>query len=136
MMKVILLVLCLFVVGPRPARAQASLPNQAQERAPQHEMNPIDEVKVVLVRLPVAALWVIESFEPRARNFDLKIKVPGNDTDALRPKIEPILNRYKLTYELRTSSDEEVCYDVQVPFDVQTDRISNAIQRLDRDGHA
>jgi uncharacterized membrane protein YhiD involved in acid resistance len=84
----------------------------------------------------VAVLWVIESFEPRARKFDLKIKVPGSDTDALRPKIESILNRYKLTYELRTSSDEEVCYDVQVPFDVQTDRISNTILRLDRDGHA
>jgi uncharacterized membrane protein YhiD involved in acid resistance len=81
-------------------------------------------------------LWIIESFEPRERAFDLKIKVPGSDTDALRPRLEPILNRYKLTYELRTSSDEEVCYDVQVPFDVQTDRISNAILRLDRDGHA
>jgi hypothetical protein len=84
----------------------------------------------------VASLWVIESFEPRARKFDLKIKVPGSDTDALRPKLESILNRYKLTYELRTSSDEEVCYDVQVPFDVQTDRVSNTILRLDRDGHA
>jgi uncharacterized membrane protein YhiD involved in acid resistance len=84
----------------------------------------------------VAALWVIESFEPRARKFDLKIKVPGSDTDALRPRLEAILVRHGLTYELRTSSDEEVCYDVQVPFDVQTDRISNTILRLDRDGHA
>ncbi len=84
----------------------------------------------------VVALWLIESFEPRSRKFDLKIKVPGSDTDSLRPKIEPILNRYNLTYELRTSSDEEVCYDVQVPFDVQTDRISNTILRLDRGGHA
>jgi uncharacterized membrane protein YhiD involved in acid resistance len=84
----------------------------------------------------VAALWVIESFEPRARTFELKIKVPGSDTDSLRPRIEPILNRFHLTYELRTSSDEEVCYDVQVPFDVQTDRVSNSILRLDRDGHA
>jgi uncharacterized membrane protein YhiD involved in acid resistance len=84
----------------------------------------------------VAVLWVIESFEPRARKFDLKIKVPDSDTDSLRPRIESILNRYALTYELRTSSDEEVCYDVQVPFDVQTDRISNTILRLDDDGHA
>jgi hypothetical protein len=59
-----------------------------------------------------------------------------DDTDALRPKIEPILQRYNLDFELRTSSDEEVCYDVQVPFDVQTDRISNTILRLDREGHA
>ena len=82
------------------------------------------------------ALWIIESFEPRSRKFDLKIKVPGSDTDALRPKIESILNRYALTFELRTSSDEEVCYDVQVPFEIQTDRISNTILRLDREGHA
>ena len=81
------------------------------------------------------ALWVIESFEPRSRKFDLKIKA-GDDTDSLRPRIESILSRYDLSYELRTSSDEEVCYDVQVPFDVQTDRISNTILRLDRDGHA
>jgi uncharacterized membrane protein YhiD involved in acid resistance len=81
------------------------------------------------------ALWVIESFEPRSRKFDLKIKA-GNDTDSLRPKIESILNRYKLPFELRTSSDEEVCYDVEVPFDVQTDRVSNTILRLDGEGHA
>jgi hypothetical protein len=54
----------------------------------------------------------------------------------LRPKIEDILRRYRLQFELRTSSDEQVCYDVQVPFEVQTDRISNTILRLDQDGHA
>ena len=83
----------------------------------------------------VCALWVIESFEPQTRHFDLKIKA-GDDTDSLRPKIEAILQRYQLEFELRTSSDEEVCYDVQVPYEVQTDRISNTILRLDREGHA
>ncbi len=83
----------------------------------------------------VCALWVIESFEPRTRHFDLKIKA-AEDTDSLRPKIEAILQRYQLQFELRTSSDEEVCYDVQVPYEVQTDRISNTILRLDREGHA
>src|SRR5689334_19449585 len=66
------------------------------------------------------ALWVIESFEAPVRHFELKIKA-GDDTDSLRPKIEDILRRYKLAFELRTSSDEEVCYDVQVPFEIQTD---------------
>lgn len=83
----------------------------------------------------VCALWVIESFEARTRHFELKFKA-GKDTDSLRPKLEAILQRYQLPFELRTSSDEEVCYDVQVPFDVQTDRISNSILRLDKDGHA
>ena len=47
-----------------------------------------------------------------------------------------ILRRYKLKFELRTSSDDEVCYDVQVPLELPTDRVSNAILKLDPEGHA
>jgi Domain of unknown function (DUF4956)/MgtC family len=84
----------------------------------------------------VAALWVIESFEPDSgKAFDLKVKA-GDQTDELRPKIEAILKRYGCQFELRTSSDEEVSYEVQVPFEVQTDNVSNAILRLDPEGHA
>jgi uncharacterized membrane protein YhiD involved in acid resistance len=83
----------------------------------------------------VAALWVIESFEHGLKRFDLKIKA-GKDTDGMRPKFEEILRRYQLKFELRTSSDEEVCYDVLVPLDTPTDRVSNAILRLDPEGHA
>jgi uncharacterized membrane protein YhiD involved in acid resistance len=90
---------------------------------------------VVSTAFIAGALWVIESFEAPLRHFELKIKA-GDDTDSFRPKIEDILRRYQLQFELRTSSDEEVCYDVQVPFEVQTDRISNSILRLDREGHA
>jgi len=82
------------------------------------------------------ALWVIESFGPRTlQRFGLTVKA-GDDTDALRPKIEAILTRFGIEFELRTSSDQEVCYDVQVPLEVQTDRISNAILKLDPEGHA
>ena len=90
---------------------------------------------VVSTAFIAGALWVIESFEAPSRPFELKIKA-GDDTDSLRPKIEDILRRYRLQFELRTSSDEEVCYEVQVPFEVQTDRISNTILRLDQKGHA
>jgi uncharacterized membrane protein YhiD involved in acid resistance len=83
----------------------------------------------------VAALWVIESFEQGRKRFDLKIKA-GKDTDALRPKFEEILRRYKLRFDLRTSSDDEVCYDVEVPLEMGTDRITNAILKLDPEGHA
>ena len=90
---------------------------------------------VVSTAFIAGALWVIESFEAPLRHFEVKIKA-GDDTDSRRPKIEDILRRYQLKFELRTSSDEEVCYDVQVPFEMQTDRISNAILRLDHEGHA
>ena len=84
----------------------------------------------------VVALWVIESFEPTvSKQFSLRVKA-GKDTDSLRVKIEKILDRYDLKYELRTSSDEEVCYDVKVPHEVQTDDVSNAILKLDPAGHA
>ena len=84
----------------------------------------------------VAALWVIESFEPKSgKAFALKVKI-GDRTDELRPQIESILSRYKLKYEIRTTSDEEVCYDVQVPLEIKTDRITNSILKLDPEGHA
>ena len=83
----------------------------------------------------VAALWVIESFEKGLKAFDLKVKL-GKDTDAKRTEIENILRRFKLKFELRTSSDDEVCYDVNVPLELRTDRVTNAILKLDPEGHA
>jgi len=83
------------------------------------------------------ALWIIESFEPKTRkHFTLKVKAgKDQEADALRGKIEQILRRYRLEFELRTSSDEEVCYDVQVPLELQTDRVTDPLLRLDPDGH-
>jgi uncharacterized membrane protein YhiD involved in acid resistance len=84
----------------------------------------------------VAALWVIESFEPRTgKPFALRVKV-GERTDELRPEIEAILRRFDLKFEIRTTSDEEVSYDVQVPLDLKTDRVTNALLKLDPEGHA
>ncbi|HWK08579.1 MAG TPA: MgtC/SapB family protein [Vicinamibacterales bacterium] len=82
------------------------------------------------------ALWVIESFEPdRGRPFDLAIKM-GKDTDARRQEFESVLRRYRIDFELRSSADDEVSYDARVPLDVQRDRVTNAILKLDPEGHA
>jgi uncharacterized membrane protein YhiD involved in acid resistance len=84
----------------------------------------------------VAALWVIESFEPQSRKtFDLKVKL-GDRTDELRPQIEGVLRRYNLKFDIRTTSDEEVCYDVEVPIEMRTERVTDAILQLDPSGHA
>ncbi len=83
----------------------------------------------------VAALWVIESFEPESKKpFMLRIKA-SEDTDAKRDQIERILESYKLPFELRSASDEEVCYEIQVPMEVHTDDVSNRILTLDPEGH-
>jgi len=83
----------------------------------------------------LAALWVIESFEPQGRKlFDLKIKM-GNDTDGRRKEYDAILKRFHVDFDLLSSSDEEVCYEVWVPLEMQKDRLSNALLRLDPEGH-
>ena len=83
----------------------------------------------------VVLLGIIESFEKGLKKFDLTIKA-GDQTDELRQKIEAILRRFKLTHELRASADAELCYEVAMPIDVERDRVTDAILRLDPEGHA
>jgi uncharacterized membrane protein YhiD involved in acid resistance len=83
----------------------------------------------------VLLLGIIESFEKGVKKFDLTVKV-GDRTDELRHKIETILRRVKLPYELRSSADTELCYQVTVPLEFERDRVTTAILRLDPEGHA
>jgi uncharacterized membrane protein YhiD involved in acid resistance len=83
----------------------------------------------------VALLGIIESFEKGVKTFTLTLKA-GDQTDELRPKVELILRRFKLPYALSASADTELCYEVTVPMDLERDRVSDAILRLDPKGHA
>src|SRR5438045_6460185 len=57
MMRIMLIAFCLLGPGiPAAHAAQAAQLQNRQEPVPLHETNPIDEVRVALVRLPVAAL--------------------------------------------------------------------------------
>jgi hypothetical protein len=49
--------------------------------------------------------------------------------------VERILARYRIEFELRTASDEELCYDVKVPLQMETEPITDALLALDPDGH-
>lgn len=77
----------------------------------------------------VIALWVIEGFEPQTRIFELSVKL-GDQTAELRPKVEAILRRFKAEYELRQAAEDEVSYIVMTPFEMHTDRVSNALTAL------
>lgn len=81
----------------------------------------------------VAALWVIESFEPRTRSFELKVKL-GDKTAERRPQIEAVLRRYKSKFEVRTVSETEAAYVVTTPFGIRTDDASKALTALDPEG--
>jgi uncharacterized membrane protein YhiD involved in acid resistance len=78
----------------------------------------------------VALLWVIESFEPSTyKLFELKVEAPKK-AEALRPKVEEVLRKYKLQFEVRTLSPDELAFSVQVPLEVQTDALSLTIVNL------
>jgi hypothetical protein len=83
----------------------------------------------------LVALWVIESFEPEGRRlYDLVIKM-GKNTDTRRKEFDATLRRYHVDFELRSSSDESVSYEVHVPLEMRPDRVTNAILNLDPEGH-
>ena len=76
---------------------------------------------------------IIESLEPkRQKTFELTVKT--KDATAMRDAVEALLRRQQVRYELRTSSNDELCYLVTLPFDRPTDRVSNALLRIDASG--
>jgi uncharacterized membrane protein YhiD involved in acid resistance len=77
-------------------------------------------------------LWVVESFEPKATQL-LVLKVKAKDPAALKPKLEKLLMRYKLQYEMRVASKEELDYDIHLPVNRKTDRLSEQILEMDGD---
>ena len=80
----------------------------------------------------MAVLWVIESFEPTARkHFILEIK--AKEAPKLQVRIEALLRRRRVKYELRESAPEELSYFVELPMELKTDSISAEIIELDPD---
>ena len=80
----------------------------------------------------MALLWVIESFEPTARKeFILEIK--AKEVAKLQPKIEAVLRRRRVKFEIRESAPDELSYFVQMPIDVKTDGISAEVIAIDPD---
>jgi uncharacterized membrane protein YhiD involved in acid resistance len=77
-------------------------------------------------------LWTIESFEPRARqHFILEVK--AKEATKLQPKIEALLRRRRVKYELREANPEEFSYLVEMPMELKTDAVSAEIMALDPD---
>jgi hypothetical protein len=81
----------------------------------------------------LALLWVVESFEPEmVKTFDLKIT--GPDPASLRPQIEGVFKRFEISYELRSTGPKELQYEAKLPYSVRTDKVSNALLRLEENG--
>jgi uncharacterized membrane protein YhiD involved in acid resistance len=80
----------------------------------------------------VAVLWVVESFEPRARQpFMLKVK--AKDPAKLKPELEKAFQRNRVKSELRGESKEELIYELRIPLDRKPDRLPDIILAIDPD---
>lgn len=80
----------------------------------------------------VATLWVIESFEPKPRKaFTLEVKT--KDATKVQPKVEALLRRRRIRYELREVQPAEFQYHVELPMELKTDALSAEIIALDPD---
>jgi uncharacterized membrane protein YhiD involved in acid resistance len=78
----------------------------------------------------LALLWVVESFEPMATQlFTLKVK--AKDPAAIKDRLDALLARYKFDIALRATGQEEFHYEVRIPSEAKTDRLSNRILELD-----
>ena len=82
----------------------------------------------------LGTVWLLESFEPDPfSTFELTITVKDKNVDskALKPGIEQVLRRYRVPFELRETSQDDLSYEVRVPLKRNTDTISTAIAKLD-----
>src|SRR2546425_5163691 len=78
----------------------------------------------------LAVLWVVESFEPKARQlFTLKVK--AKDPAKLKGQLEQALVRNHVKHELRGTSKEELHYEVQIPIDRKADHLTDIILAID-----
>jgi uncharacterized membrane protein YhiD involved in acid resistance len=81
----------------------------------------------------LGVLWIVESLEPEQRKtFELHITSP--DPATIRSAVEAILRRYEVTYELRTAGPKELVYEANMPLAARTDKISNAMLKLQPNG--
>jgi uncharacterized membrane protein YhiD involved in acid resistance len=78
----------------------------------------------------LAVVWALESLEPEGRK-DFLLKVQAKEPDKLQERLEELLRRNKVKYDLRTSSKEDLTYSVELPLTKRTDRITNKILALD-----
>jgi uncharacterized membrane protein YhiD involved in acid resistance len=78
----------------------------------------------------LAVLWVVESFAPTATHL-FALKVKSKDPNTHKGEVESLLGRASATFEVRSLTKDELWYDVHLPIDRKTDRLSERIVALD-----
>jgi uncharacterized membrane protein YhiD involved in acid resistance len=78
----------------------------------------------------VGVLWIIESFEPQAyKLFTLTVK--SKEATRLEPAIKQLLGRNRTRFEVRSTSPEELAFEIKLPMNEKTDSLTKSIGALD-----
>jgi uncharacterized membrane protein YhiD involved in acid resistance len=78
----------------------------------------------------LGVLLLIESIDPEPfLLFDLEIT--AKDSASLKVSIEGVLRRRKIPFELVSTSSDKICYEVKLPLDTHTEKVSDALMSLD-----
>ena len=86
---------------------------------------------VVAAAFLLVVLWVVESVEPERRKV-FELKVTTGEPTGLRAAVESLLRRRRIRYELRSAGLKELVYEVELPLDISTDEIANAILAIEK----
>jgi len=78
----------------------------------------------------LALLYTIESFV-QTETKRLAVTIKGQDLPALKNQIEALLKRHRAAFEIRTTSQEELVYEVKWPADRPAGRLSESIAAID-----
>ena len=79
----------------------------------------------------MAVLWLLESLEPVDRSF-YELTVKSKDAMKMRPRIDHVLRKSNVRYELHGSSPQELTYEVSVPFDKKLGKLTKQIVAVDK----
>jgi uncharacterized membrane protein YhiD involved in acid resistance len=77
----------------------------------------------------MGVVWLLESQQPESQK-DFLLKVKAKHTNELQDGLESVLKRNGVPYELRSSSQEDLTYQVRLPLTRKTDKLTDAILAL------
>jgi uncharacterized membrane protein YhiD involved in acid resistance len=78
----------------------------------------------------LCVLLLIESIDP-APYLLFDLTVTAKDSASLKAPIEGVLKERRIPYELGSTSEDKITFEVKMPLDIHTDLISSAVMSLD-----
>ncbi len=74
--------------------------------------------------------WAVESIEPEPfSRFELTVTAKDAAAE-IRPLVEQTLRRFRVRFELRATSSDDVSYEVKVPLNRNTETVTMALTRV------